>query len=1224
MKNFFKLLPLSMLVAGLLLTYLLHQSAVKDAGGDLRDLFEYHTREITSRIALRMSAYEQVLRGVSGLYAASNRVERGEFRRYVAALQLAKNYPGIQGVGFSLAIPPQEKERHIETIRKEGFPEYTLRPEGERSLYTAIIYLEPFIDRNLRAFGFDMYSEPVRRAAMEQARDSGQPAMSGKVTLVQEVGQQVQAGCLLYMPVYHNDITHETVSDRQANLLGWTYSPFRMNDLMAGILGQQATEMDMEIFDGDTLTPETLMYDADGELSLMSNAHVPLYQKVEPIEIAGHLWTIKMRTLPAFEDQIDTKRPKTVLLSGVLASTLISLFVWLLASGRERAIRMAQEMTTELRISEATVRTILDTAVNPIITINAAGIVKSFNPSAEKMFGYTSEEVLGQNVKMLMPDPYRSEHDGYLRRYLQGGEPRVIGIVSEVIGQRKDGSAFPMHLSVGAMEVVGERMFVGIIADITELRVAELELRRHRDHLEELVAAATAEVKAIVQTAVNAVITIDGRGIIHTFNPSAEKMFGWSSKEAVGKNVSMLMDESLAVLHDGFLQKYLDTREETIIGRGREIVAMRKDGTFFPAHLAVGHAELSGGRHIFVGFLADITLQKKNETELRQAKEDAEAGARAKAAFIANMSHEIRTPMNAVIGFADVVLQDPHLTPETHQHVKTILSSAKALLGIINDILDVTKLESGKFTLESACFHLPNLLAEALRTVEHRAAEKNLAIHVEYDPGLPLRRMGDPTRLRQVVLNLVGNAVKFTEKGGITVAVRPGTQSDLLHFSVSDTGIGMTPAQCAKVFEAFSQADASTTRRFGGTGLGTTISKQIVEMMGGAIWVESEVGKGSVFHFTVHLPVATVRDGCLYEEGDVADKGYFSPRLFQILLAEDIEANATLAMLRLKQQGHGVTWAKNGRETLDLYRQGQYDLILMDVMMPQLDGLEATRELRAAEEGTGRRIPILALTASVMREESEQCMAAGMDGVEAKPIDFNRLFASMEQIVPAGTGEPNIHRTIGLHSLDMIDFSPLDGIVAHERAIKTWRDPAAYLKALLSFSHARVDDAVEMERLLSASPDDTEPVRALAHALKGVAGNLAIDRVAHLAAEIDADLKAGQRDSATSRLEELAHALRESAVAIEKIQPGTVEGQPLTLQPFDEETIRHLFTELSNALEMLNPDAVAPVMSKLACYMTESELGAIQRSVDAFDFDAAQSHAAALADGSGLKNGETA
>ncbi|MEO5349478.1 MAG: ATP-binding protein, partial [Magnetococcus sp. YQC-3] len=560
---------------------------------------------------------------------------------------------------------------------------------------------------------------------------------------------------------------------------------------------------------------------------------------------------------------------------------------------------------------------------------------------------------------------------------------------------------------------------------------------------------------------------------------------------------------------------------------------------------------------------------------------------------------------------------------ETRQHVKTILGSARALLGIINDILDVTKLESGKFTLESVCFHLPNLLTEAMRTVEHRAAEKNLAIHVTYDPALPLRRMGDPTRLRQVVLNLVGNAIKFTEKGSVTVAVHPDGQPDLLHFSVTDTGIGMTPAQSAKVFEAFAQADASTTRRFGGTGLGTTISKQIVEMMGGAIWVESEMGKGSIFHFTVHLPVAALLDGCLYEEGSVVEEGYCSPRLLRILLAEDIEANATLAMLRLKQQGHEVTWAKDGREVLELHQQGQYDLILMDVMMPRLDGLEATREIRVAEAGTGRHIPILALTASVMREENEQCMAAGMDGVEAKPIDFNRLFASMEQLVPAGAGKPNLHRSIDLHPLAVIDFSPLDGMVAHERAIKTWRDSAAYLKALRHFAQSRADDALEMARLLSAHPDDTEPARSVAHALKGVASNLAIDRVARLAAEMDTDLKTGQRDSATSRLEELGHALRELVNAIERIQAGTVASQPSTLQPFDEQTIRHLLSELSNALEMLNPDAVEPVMARLACYMSRSELGAIQRSVEAFDFDAAQSHLTALADGLNLKSGET-
>ncbi len=369
--------------------------------------------------------------------------------------------------------------------------------------------------------------------------------------------------------------------------------------------------------------------------------------------------------------------------------------------------------------TEERLRTIVNTVIDGIITIDSQGCIVLFNPAAERLFGYEFAEVAGHNVNMLMPEPYHSEHDGYLARFLNEGNPRIIGKGRDVLGRRKDGSIFPMHLSVGAMEIGGEQKFVGIIADITERKNVEKELQQHQEHLEQLVAIATAEVSAIVQTAVNAVITIDAHGIIQTFNPSAEKLFGWCQQEAVGKNVSILMESSIAVLHDGYLERFFATRKPHIIGLGREVTAKRKNGTLFPAYLAVGHKELADNRHIFVGFLSDITPQKQNEAELKQAKEEADASARSKATFIANMSHEIRTPMNAIIGFSEVVLQDSTLKLETNQHVKIILNSAKALLGIINDILDVTKLESGKFVLEMVCFHLPNALADALRMVEY-------------------------------------------------------------------------------------------------------------------------------------------------------------------------------------------------------------------------------------------------------------------------------------------------------------------------------------------------------------------------------------------------------------------------------------------------------------------------------------------------------------------------
>ncbi len=540
------------------------------------------------------------------------------------------------------------------------------------------------------------------------------------------------------------------------------------------------------------------------------------------------------------------------------------------------------------------------------------------------------------------------------------------------------------------------------------------ELCRHRDHLEELVAVATAEVTAIIRTAVNGIVTIDSNGMIRTFNPAAERLFGYTSQEVIGKNVSMLMESDTAAQHDGYLEQFARTGLSKMIGIGREVRALRKNGSVFPAQLEVGHAEVSKTNHFYVGFISDVTEQKKIQDSLRRAKEEAEAGARAKSTFIANMSHEIRTPMNAIIGFTGILLQDDQLSARSADHAQIVLRSAKALLGIINDILDISKLESGKVSLEAVAFHLPNALTDALQLVNQQAADRGVKIVLEYHGDLPLRCTGDPMRLRQILLNLVGNSIKFTENGSIVITVRPWTEAghdNMLQFSVADTGIGMTPEQIDNVFEPFSQADSSTTRRFGGTGLGAVICKQLVEQMGGAIWVTSVFGQGSTFNFTACLPGASEMNDCLFEDGNSIAAGYIYPRTFHILLAEDSEINAALAMLRLKQQGHQVELCANGMEAVAAFKAEHFDLILMDVMMSVMDGLDATRKIRELEKSGNRRIPIIALTASVMRHEAEQCIEAGMDSVHAKPIEFSELFAAMEAIVPAGEGRfKAIHR----------------------------------------------------------------------------------------------------------------------------------------------------------------------------------------------------------------------
>ncbi len=844
------------------------------------------------------------------------------------------------------------------------------------------------------------------------------------------------------------------------------------------------------------------------------------------------------------------------------------------------------------------------------VTIDDSGVIKSFDSMAESIFGYSVAEVVGHNVTILMPEPYYSKHDDYMKRYLREGDPHIIGKGREVTGQRKDGSTFPLWLAVSEVRLGDERLFVGAAIDLSENKTIEAEFA-HNLELS----------KAIVQTAVSGIVTINESGIIHVFNPSAERLFGWQDKEVVGKNISILMDESIAVQHDAYLKRYLETGEAHIIGIGREVTAKRKNGSTFPANLEVGHARLSEKSHLFVGFITDISEQKRDEKALKQALEEAEMGAQTKSAFLANMSHEIRAPMNSIIGFSEVVLKAPELAPETTDHVHMILNASKSLLGLINDILDVSKLESGKCVLETISFHLPNALAEMVRTVDHRATEKGLTIKIEYDSTLPIRFIGDPYRLRQVVLNLLGNAIKFTNNGTVTLRVLADKAVDRLHFAIADTGIGMTTEQMKKVFESFAQADSSTTRHFGGTGLGTTISKQIVELMGGEIWVESELGKGSTFHFTVLMSEAINAEACLYENTAVVMDEYVSPRLFRVLLAEDIKENAILATLRLEQQGHTVHWVKNGYETVEAFRAEHYDLILMDVMMPEMDGLEATRRIRQLEQETKTYIPILALTASVMREDHEKCLAAGMNSIEAKPIDFDGLFAALEQHVPEEEGVSNVsRRRIGVDHNDEFDLSPLQGVADVPKALQTWRDSFSYAKALVSFATERANDAVTIKQLLMATPDDVEPARTVAHALKGVAGNLVMTPLAKLATDMDAILKSGQRQQALAMLDILHQSLVRASTAIAELALPTPEVTPT--KAFDSTTVSSLIVELLAALDEFNPDAAEPVLTHLAEYINDSELVPIRHEVEVFEFDEAKNKAHTLAEKMTLSLGE--
>ncbi len=522
----------------------------------------------------------------------------------------------------------------------------------------------------------------------------------------------------------------------------------------------------------------------------------------------------------------------------------------------------------------------------------------------------------------------------------------------------------------------------------------------------------------IINHMVQGVITINKRGIIVSFNKRAEEIFSCSEKKAIGQSINILMPNHDSKKHDHYIENYEQSHIPKIIGIGRQMVGKKITGEEFPMHLTITETKIED-EGFFIGLVLDMSEQIEREEGLQKAKENADAANQAKSGFLANMSHELRTPLNSILGLSRMFVEDPELTQDNKAMAQTIYKSATNLLENVNEILDISKIESGNMELESISFNFKDVVKNVVETTSPIAKENGIFLNCFYlSENIP-QLIGDPFRLNLILTNFISNAMKYMHDGEIDVFKNGEEDIEIvtkatflsegqieIYCAVNDTGIGIVEEKLESIFDKFVQADLSTTRKFGGTGLGLAITKDLVDKMGGTIGVDSKIGEGSSFWFKIPFPIT--------ERADETGKNKVHPERrkrkrerdetktpFQkakILIAEDHLLNQDFIRRLLQRMGfQNFDIVENGLLAQEFYEENDYDLILMDCHMPEKNGYESTAAIRKSHKENARMIPIVALTADAMKGTKEQCLAAGMDAYITKPINSDELKNTLEQ-----------------------------------------------------------------------------------------------------------------------------------------------------------------------------------------------------------------------------------
>ncbi|MBC9251421.1 hypothetical protein A9179_14210 [Pseudomonas alcaligenes] len=848
----------------------------------------------------------------------------------------------------------------------------------------------------------------------------------------------------------------------------------------------------------------------------------------------------------------------------------------LLQQAREQALQLEFQRSV-LAATERWFRGIVEAAPDCMLVFDEPGRIVLANRESERIFDYASGSMPGIHFSQLLPDGWREPFVELLRAFHAAPDAIHMG---EGVARRRDGSEFPVEVRLSALPSLGDESLslCVVIRDLSQRR-------QHERHLQ----LAHEQQRAILMAAPNGIAFINGELIVQA-NSSLHEVFGYAEGELLGQSPTIWLETTTLPDSIAEIRRQLHQGETY----RRELHLRRKDGSLFWGAVSARAVTLGDLSHGSIWVVQDVSLQHAAAKDMYEARELAEQAARVKSEFLANMSHEIRTPMNAIIGMTHLVLAT-ELDARQRDYLGKVQGSSRHLLGVIDDILDFSKIEAGKLQLDTQDFSLKRLLQEATDLVQERLLGKGLKLRLQVAPQVPDALHGDALRLRQILLNYLSNAVKFTAEGGIEVAVallEAQGQTLCLEFSVSDTGIGLSPQQCAQLFNSFQQADASTTRRYGGTGLGLAIAKQLAQLMGGDVAVHSVPGQGSTFSFTArlqraHAPLrAELPADAILSQSQVLSG--------HVLLVEDNELNQQVASELLQAMGCRVEIANNGREALERLAQQSYDLVFMDMQMPVLDGLGATRELRRNPRLAA--LPVVAMTANAMREDREACQAAGMNDFISKPFEPQTLHGVLQRWLGTQLQCPA--------SAAMEPTLQLEGVDVAAGLSRVLGNEALYRQLLGQFL---VSQASLLERLDSAlERGERSAAELLAHGCKGVAATLGANAVAGAAAALEQQLRrdeplvasqpllqnlAGELLPLLQRLRQLQEPVAEVAAAVDTLQLQAVCRQlDALLADYDAEALA-CFSEHAPLLRAAFPLQVAR----------------LDAALQAFDFDLARS-----------------